>query len=495
MGLIKCPDCGKMVSDRAAACPSCGCPADAFNESQALSGAESSAASLMSAAMAYPLLHVIDRKDLMTANECLVNDLKDKLSVSRPITFITSENFAGTPKIVNGEFDFPYVFATSNFHYHLDYMKFTVTKPDGRSFGRYFDLNNLPGEYGPKIQAISDDADEVKEIIEQIKKVYNEPKTYSVPFPGGNDEFLPLACEISSVEKTNALTDGPKTLLMHKTVVFKQVPWASCIDEKANPNKNGFMRTFRNAQLAQFCLLRASMKDNCQTELTLYDWLFKSVSKFRGLTGPSCTEEYKTLRAKIQTGYPFDADLVDKAFPLISLIYHQLPNDILQREPVENVRKKVEDILEQFRRKWEKTCVDLNIPGDFVFDGENISLRGSDGLACIINVLDENLSRTMDDVVDEIKARLNAAAQEAQAAQEYQEQYDYDYEPPRRESGGSFIGGIIKTAAGVALANKVTENRKRNYMDSPNCERAKTGRKSSCWGCPLGDHCTMHDRY
>ena len=30
MGLIKCPDCGNMVSDRAAACPSCGCPADAF---------------------------------------------------------------------------------------------------------------------------------------------------------------------------------------------------------------------------------------------------------------------------------------------------------------------------------------------------------------------------------------------------------------------------------------------------------------------------------
>ena len=30
MGLIACPDCGNMVSDRAAACPHCGCPADAF---------------------------------------------------------------------------------------------------------------------------------------------------------------------------------------------------------------------------------------------------------------------------------------------------------------------------------------------------------------------------------------------------------------------------------------------------------------------------------
>ena len=33
MGLIPCPDCGNMVSDRVAACPNCGCPADAFYDS------------------------------------------------------------------------------------------------------------------------------------------------------------------------------------------------------------------------------------------------------------------------------------------------------------------------------------------------------------------------------------------------------------------------------------------------------------------------------
>ncbi len=32
MGLVKCPDCGNMVSERAAACPTCGCPADAFEK-------------------------------------------------------------------------------------------------------------------------------------------------------------------------------------------------------------------------------------------------------------------------------------------------------------------------------------------------------------------------------------------------------------------------------------------------------------------------------
>jgi len=29
MALLKCPDCGREVSDKAAACPGCGCPVDA----------------------------------------------------------------------------------------------------------------------------------------------------------------------------------------------------------------------------------------------------------------------------------------------------------------------------------------------------------------------------------------------------------------------------------------------------------------------------------
>ena len=57
------------------------------------------------------------------------------------------------------------------------------------------------------------------------------------------------------------------------------------------------------------------------------------------------------------------------------------------------------------------------------------------------------------------------------------------------------ISSVMKTAVGVALGNKISENSKQNYMGSPNCERAKTGRKSSCWGCGLADYCTMHDKY
>ena len=86
---------------------------------------------------------------------------------------------------------------------------------------------------------------------------------------------------------------------------------------------------------------------------------------------------------------------------------------------------------------------------------------------------------------------------EAFFGNEPQEYYDEDSD---RSGGGSgFLSSVLKTAVGVAIGNKISDsgkdNAKRNYMDSPNCERAKTGRRSSCWGCPLGDHCTMHGKY
>ena len=32
MALIVCPECGKQISEKAAACPFCGCPSDAFGK-------------------------------------------------------------------------------------------------------------------------------------------------------------------------------------------------------------------------------------------------------------------------------------------------------------------------------------------------------------------------------------------------------------------------------------------------------------------------------
>lgn len=79
-------------------------------------------------------------------------------------------------------------------------------------------------------------------------------------------------------------------------------------------------------------------------------------------------------------------------------------------------------------------------------------------------------------------------------ADAFHETEPQDYEGFYDSDGPGILSSVLKTAVGVAIGNRMTENAKQNYMGSPNCERAKTGRRSSCWGCGLGDHCTMHGK-
>ena len=102
--------------------------------------------------------------------------------------------------------------------------------------------------------------------------------------------------------------------------------------------------------------------------------------------------------------------------------------------------------------------------------------------------------RSLDDILEEVKVKITTMYLEEQA-QSLGNYYEPEYEPePQNYGGGSFIGGVLKTAAGVALGNKISGSGKQNYFGSANCERAKTGRISSCWGCHMGELCTMYHK-
>ena len=577
MGLVKCPDCGNMVSERASACPSCGCPADAFGSASTESlnsvgtvqtlelkpvsvevstgktsiiddkfrrsdgtlddthnvfspNYKKSDVSIIgdefrksdgtlddthnvfspnykkpenpdcnaqiASFIAYAMYRSCDRRDLMLANNIVLDYLKNNLSTGRPITFFSIEQSDIVEKTVNKfEFSFPYVMVTTSFRYFTDYRKFTLTKSDGRSYSRYYDQKTLPSQYAPRIEVISDVEAEVIEITEKIKELFNEPKYFSVPFLGVKEETFSFPCELETVLNERDIYNGGKTIFLQKTVVFKFAQWASFIDDEVNPTPNDSMRFFRKLQYAQFCLLYSGMKDTCDSQLTLYEWLYLYVSKMRGVFGPAQTNEYKILKNRIQTGQPFDADLVDKAFPNISLIYHELPNDIGNRVSVDEIRKNVYRILDQYKINWEKTCAEINLPNDFVFYGKTLSVRDNDGMLYVLGALEKNMMRSFDDVFEEMKAKVVEMYMEEQ--REAQGSY-YEPEPSQSYGGGSsFLGDVLKTATGVALGNKISgnsNNGRKDFMGSAGCQIGKKddhGFTETCnWTCPLWHNCS-----
>ena len=521
MGLIKCPDCGNMVSERASACPSCGCPADAFGSVNT----DPDFNLQMSREIVYEMSKTIDRRDLMLANNSVLDYLKNNLTASRNILFFSNENKDNVDnefvqiaqKVMHGEYNFPYVMITSNFRFAHGYRKFSLTKTDGRTYSRYYDQETLPSEYSPRIEVISDKESEIIEITEKIKELFKEPKSFSVPFWGKKEETISFSCEIESVINGFESLFGAKKIIKQKSIVFKYSPWASFIDGEVYSEDNGQMMIYRKLQYAQFCLSYEDMREEINTQLKLYRHVFDSSSD--NVFNSSQTAEYTTLKRLLQTGEHFDADIVDKAFPDISLIYHDLPNDIILHTPHNDVDMRVREILRQYKAMWKETCDEVNLPNDTIqLQGTKLSLREKTLLDVILKSLSKNYLTELDHICNMIKKNANDLEKENRAArasnykpepQRMARTSHYEPEPQRAtrasyyepepqsqyyEGGSSIIGSVLKTAAGVALGNKLSSRGKQNYMGSPNCVRAKTGRHTSCWGCGLGEYCTMYHK-
>lgn len=453
MGLIKCPDCGNMVSERAEMCPSCGCPVSAFKPDFFL---------MSSALLGLHLLKCADKKDLILAGDCLLNDLKENLRTDFPVTFIGSSNLKEhLSKITDKKFSFPYVFVTAGFRYIIDYMKFPLVSKGGRIYERYYDENILPCNYGPVIEIFSDNPEQVNEISEKITALFKNVKTYSIPFACSENDSLQFTNEILQISEPQLLIDSIETKLIRKTVTLKQSQWAS-VKGSEDTIRLESVKTLRMLQLAQFCLYFSSGKDGCENELALYDFIFNGTRS----DVPYQSGEFKSLKNLVVSGRPFDSDLVDKVFPNISLIYHELPNDLLGRTHVSVVREKVFGLIGMYESTWKTICDSFDLPEeldvpDWDYSGLSNNVRSADGLGFLIESLVEDHTGKIKDLVNEYARLLAYRGEEGRIDSDRRFDEFMDAVNAGRERRREFAKGVIQTAAGVALGNKISDKLKK----------------------------------
>ena len=442
-----------MVSERAEACPSCGCPVSAFKPDFF---------QLTSALLRFHILKCADRKDLVMANDILLADLRERLRTEYPVTFIGSSNFEEQlSNIADKRFSFPYVFVTADFRYIIDYMKFPLVSKGGRIYERYYDENILPCNYGPVIEIFSDNPEQVNKISEKITALFKNAKTYSIPFADSENDSLQFTNEVAQISEPQLLVDSVETKLIRRTVTLKQNKWASVKGSEDTVSLES-IKTLRMLQLAQFCLYFASGKAGCEKELDLYDFIFNGTrSKV-----PYQTGEFKSLKNLIISGRPFDSDLVDKVFPNISLIYHELPNNLLSRTYVSVVREKVFGLIGMYETTWKTICDSFDLPEeldvpDWDYSGLSNNVRSTDGLGFLIESLVEDHTRKINDLVNEYAQLLAYRGEEGRIDSDRRFDEFMDAVNAGRERRREFAKGVIQTAAGVALGNKISDKLKK----------------------------------
>lgn len=457
MGLIKCPDCGNMVSERAGACPSCGCPAEFFVTR------DEEDRQMTFVLLTFHLLKCLDRKDLVLAGDAVTDDLRRRLTADYPVTFIGSTNIdEHLVKIQNKDFSFPYIFVTANFRYMLDYRNFTLLRGDGSTYQRYYNLETLPSEYGPVINIFAESTEQLADLTNRIRALLSERKDYSVPFLGSENEFLTFSNKAGSISLVNTLVDGEKTKLFHRTVSLEQSPWATFIGSANTPPQLDGIRNIRALQLAQFSLIYAATKDECDKELELYTRLLEgTIPRDTELTG-----DFKAIQFHLALGNTITTDLVEKAFPNITLIYHSFPNDLVKRSSPEYVKDQVNGTLEMYEKTWSTVCDALDLPGEldipnWNYSGYNNNMRSSDGLTFLINSLLENHTAQIKDLINDYAQMLASLGEEGyiESEQRYEEFMDMLHAGSERRR--EFTRGVLRTAAGVVLGNKISDKLKK----------------------------------
>lgn len=509
MGLLKCPDCGKMVSQRAESCPECGCPSKYFisdndevdyenqPEPDKQESVEDDSIAVVDK-LFWCFTRVYDWHDIQIINKAVKHDLQQRLKTDYQVTIVGDDNVEEcVSKINREELELPYIVVHAGFVYSIgETRKYKCIVNGSEEKDLYFDEKHLPVTYRAMFEIFAENENQLSALKEQITTIYKEDVILNIPLFGSDEQMIPVNVKFDVSDDTEVLDSFNNTEAYKCTVQGVKNIWPHCIDIPFNKIDNRAMANYRMVQLAQCCAVYLGFWGDVKQEIKLYGRLFEQVGFLKQAFGPISTEQYKDLKARITNGQQFNSDLVDGAFPRASLLYHNFPNDIAARVPVDSVKEKVTASYYLIRKIRESICNSLELPEDLhilnaSLAGHDNSLWSNEGLTFIINALFAEPERPLSDIVNDYAEMLKEAVAQYEIEKE---QRDAEREARREANGGSssFLGAMAGAYIGNKFGNGKSQGGSSKYKDykgSAGCNLSKGSRFSCNMSCNLYSDC------
>ncbi|MBQ9303241.1 zinc ribbon domain-containing protein [Butyrivibrio sp.] len=526
MGLVKCPDCGKMVSSRAINCPDCGCPAEFFaheesndesvgsSESKQVIGIdESDIEPIVSKQLEKTLVEnkkvkarsAVDiKRDVHSSlkkalrmtkdyagiektNVAFILDLEKRLNCDYHITYISSSNVEEKiSSIINGNYEYPYVIVSADFQFNYGQHKYKFKNLEGISNKLYFDDKKWSSEYAPTLEIISSNVEDINGILEKVKEAYKESITLDIPILDG--KLIEIGVKYETNEEPRHITGNDDDGVWTAIVKFSKSKYVALMDKDNIKTSYLPRERYRKVQTALYYAELYKKKSDFIADASLYKILIEEFAtqkpRPQGLLsgmaadfmkgakqtfGPKQNKEYIKLKELVANGASFDSKLVDGAFPNVTLFYHNLPNDIANKKDPSNLENMVNSFMDGVQGEVTRICKELGIPRDVdpfinASDREK-NMQTIDGLTYILNKLDENMEKNIEDVVAVYKSELWDKVEERQRQIEAQRERrrieEEIYGPSEHSSGGGLISSIAKDAISGRIANAGIEKQMR----------------------------------
>ncbi len=526
MGFMKCPDCGTVVSSDVKNCPKCSCPSEYFTECDPPENKQPEEDSTsqnnniekkeefelpdslrpdggkkpipkkktfedIKNKLKISIMNTKDCESLMEANDAFLRLLKKDLSSDLGINYVDSSSIEKYyAEIDENAPNYPYAMVYADAMFSSQYGHYYYKTKDRESIKQYYNGSYWPIDYGPVLTVYSDNEAQLKKIASEIREKYYR-KWRSIKVDVLKDAFKKVEATllVDFFGDPYCEVDTGEASLWKFVVGFKEKPFVLRMDEKTLKIGHKPKEDLRQLQMALYYDQLLKTKIACEGDIKLYrmlledcyapqsapqDGLFGLANDiFKGAKqalAPKQNDGYKKLKETLLAGGTFNADLVEEAFPNLSVIYHGLPNDVAQRNNPDAIKRMLDGFMTSIQSEKNRILNEKGIPKnlDGYAQGFEHNLQTTKGIEYIIDQLDKFPDKTIFDVVTEYKEKRNAVIKEREEAEKnrltqrdfeamgFHAEYD-DYEPDYydrpRSSGHGLLTTAMHAAAGAAVGS------------------------------------------
>lgn len=460
--------------------------------------------------------------------EAVAEDIRLKLSEMPEVQIVSGSKIMDWIKQYDDRKNVsPAVLIFSKMDYVFGEYSYTNVTTKGLSVTHNYNTMAFPIKYSVRIDIISEQGSDVERIEDYLKKAYmDNPVTIKIPDPRFPDEQIMLKISISKKIFAYDLTfDGWKKDTRHTIIYTAEQMSVYYIREYSQDQiENNPVLQLRLLQQAFFAINCFSKIHNDaigQLDKDYKKLITRKSSFFDFLNA----EDFRQLQNCFDTGKFIDPKLFNKVLSKIVLVYPNLYNKMMSGMTYEQIRSELEEYAEYFSQRWVYLCSLLSLPEDIgIYAGaidHSSNMRSPEGLGYCIeylgghgllshkDYLSGSENHTLKGAIESYKKFLK------RELEKYEERQEREREARANASMdddfvGDFITGMLRTAGGVALGNRLSGNRgsrsrssgrqnevkKKNYYGSKACQRksrVENGRfvhKDTCVGCTIASQCS-----
>ena len=364
------------------------------------------------------------------------------------------------------------IVVSANYSPYDKIFRYVKHKENGEEYSVYYENDDLPSIYGPRVDIISQNSSKIRSIYNDLIEFCNRDHQLTLYYDSAQQDYGFLPTKVFKGEEPVLYQDLlMKSKVEYASIHLQKIPWVLRINEGEKISYKP-RNTYRELQKAMFY---SSIERNYQVkkELKSYQYFFERPTGFlAGLSVPADSPAMKQLKSCIFGGRPFTSDMVDQAFPTISLFYRGLPNDLYNRFLYVGVENRVKQALDDISKKRRKICARYGISLDNEWGECHRELKE------VLTELDKDYEKTVSQIINTMhewdqfqKERAAEEREERRAEREYSDS----------GSSGSLLGAAVGAAVGAHAAKR------KQHMD----EYAEKIAKKHLMGtsvCVLGKH-------